>query len=220
MRFTHSIAFKLALLVLGLTSAILGAVILYSYLYSMDIILAHSENDAQLLAFSVSRRIEQEFRAAAKVSEDLARFLEAEPLMESWRLLKLLQTTVADNQEVYGSAVAYEPYGFAADQRLFAPYFFKREDSLQYVQLGSESYDYLKRDWYHVPAQARAAVWTEPYFDEGGGNVLMVSYSVPFFELSEEGWRNKLRGVVTADISLEWLTQLVVSTKVGRGGHC
>ena len=34
-----------------------------------------------------------------------------------------------------------------------------------------------KWEWFTAPRAAKAAVWTEPYFDEGAGNVTMCTYS-------------------------------------------
>ena len=39
----------------------------------------------------------------------------------------------------------------------------------------------------------------------------MVNLSRPFFELGEDGAASKVKGIVTADVSLEWLTSIVSS---------
>ena len=116
---------------------------------------------------SVARRIEQEFRAAAKVPKALTAVLEASnPDKET--LLRITGRMVEESREVYGSAVAFEPGAFEKDLRWFAPYCFKDKSGLKYEQLGSDSYDYFTKDWYHVPRVLKAPVWTDPYFDEGG----------------------------------------------------
>ncbi|MFH0958986.1 MAG: adenylate/guanylate cyclase domain-containing protein, partial [Pseudomonadota bacterium] len=60
---------------------------------------------------------------------------------------------------------------------------------------------------------------SEPYF-ETAGSALLVTYSYPFFELSEEGKQLGARGVVAADVSLEWLIKLVNSVNETRKGFC
>ena len=42
-------------------------------------------------------------------------------------------------------------------------------------------------------------LWSAPYFDEGGGNVLMCTYSVPFFQ------ERRFAGVVTCDVTTDWI---------------
>ena len=50
--------------------------------------------------------------------------------------------------------------------------------------LATPDYDYLREDdkewpWYVTPRKLGKPMWTEPYFDEGGGEVNMVTWSVP-----------------------------------------
>ncbi|MBM3299390.1 MAG: HAMP domain-containing protein, partial [Deltaproteobacteria bacterium] len=216
----QSIALKLTLLVLGVTSLVFTALLTYNYYYSRKIILAEAEKGARNLALSVARRIEQEFRAVEKIPEGVARQLEQNFPSHTLAFLALLRSAVTSNTEVFGCCVAFQPFAFDTEHRLYAPYFYKEKGTLQYAQLGTNEYDYLKRDWFHVPEVLESPVWTQPYFDEGGGNVMMVTYAAPFFELAPDGERLKVRGIVTADISLEWLTGLVGSITVGRTGRC
>ena len=60
-------------------------------------------------------------------------------------------------------------------------------------------------------------MWSEPYFDEGAGNIVMATYSVPFYRSDKEG--RKLMGIVTADISLKWLQEMVSSIKIAETGY-
>jgi len=46
-------------------------------------------------------------------------------------------------------------------------------------------------------------VWSAPYFDAGGGETWMITYSVPFFR--RDGAARALAGVVTADLDLDWV---------------
>jgi len=43
-------------------------------------------------------------------------------------------------------------------------------------------YNFLdpKWEWYERPKRERQAIWTEPYFDDGGGNTIMITYSAPY----------------------------------------
>ena len=167
----------------------------------------------------MARRIEQEFRLVTEVPAEVATFLD----LANWdkaTLLRLLRRIVADHREVFGSTIAFEPYAFDPDIRFFAPYYYKSKDGIAYEQLGSESYDYVRWDWYHVPKVLKAPVWSEPFFDEGGGGILMTTYSYPLFEKGKEDQAKKVRAIITADVSLEWLTKLVCSIRVGHSGYC
>jgi signal transduction histidine kinase/CheY-like chemotaxis protein len=54
-------------------------------------------------------------------------------------------------------------------------------------------------------------IWCAPYFDEGGGNVLMCTYSAPFFV------DRKFAGVVTCDVTTDWITEFL-NIKAFPGG--
>jgi class 3 adenylate cyclase len=214
-----SISLKITVLVLCGASLVFALALAYSYSYSRRIILEEAEKGARGLTLSVARRIEQEFRAAAKVPKALSAVLEASN-PDKDTLIRIMSRMVEESREVYGSAVAFEPGAFEKGVRWFAPYCFKDKSGLKYEQIGSASYDYFTKDWYHVPMVLKAPVWTDPYFDEGAGGIIMTTHARPFFESGGKGSAAKVRGIVTVDVSLEWLTKLVCSVQVGRTGYC
>lgn len=219
LRFRPGVTAKITLLVLGGTCAVFALVLTYSYLYSSGIILDESEAKFRNLTQAVAKQIEQEFRNVAQIADDLGRFL-AHGRCDEQTLLALMRAMVEENKEVYGSTVAFVPFGFLPNEKFYAPYYFKGPKGIEFMQLGTDSYDYLRRDWYHVPTVLKKPVWTEPYFDEGAGNILMVTYSCPVFERESDWGTEKLKAVVTADVDLDWLTALVKSIPVGRTGYC
>jgi class 3 adenylate cyclase/HAMP domain-containing protein len=219
LRYRNSIALELTILVLGGTSLVLALVMAYTYVYSRGLILAESEAKARNLTLAVANRIEQEFRSVAKIAEALGSSLTSGPCEEQ-TLLHLLRSTVSNNKEVFGSAIAFEPFAFRTSEKAYAPYYFKAPKGLEFAQLGTDAYDYFRRDWYYIPKVLKKPVWTEPYYDAGAGNVLMVTYAYPILEQEKEWGTEKLKAVVTVDVSLEWLTDLVHSIPVGRTGYC
>ena len=48
----------------------------------------------------------------------------------------------------------------------------------------------------------------------------MVTYSFPSFYFSDDGKRLGVRGVVTADVSLEWMSKLVKAMNETQKGFC
>jgi class 3 adenylate cyclase len=217
--FRNSILLKMALLVAGGTSIVFALVLMYSYRYSRQIILNESEENARNLAFSVARRVGQEFRAVEKIPRTMACVLENTPLATN-TLDDLLTCSVLNNQEIFGSAIAFEPFALKPELRAYCPYCFREANSVRIVDLGAEGYRYFQRDWYHIPRELHVPVWSQPYFDDGGGGVLMATYSCPFFERSADGSSKKLKGIVTADVSLDWLSKVVSSIGTGKRGYC
>ena len=109
---------------------------------------------------------------------------------------------VQSNPVICGSTVALV-------DRDLAPYSYDSGGEVLTSSLATEAYDYKNQEWFVKPLELGASYWSEPYFDEGGGNMLMTTYSVPV--LDKQG---RKAAVFTADVSLDWLTELVGSVKV------
>lgn len=221
MRFENhfSISFKITLLVLCGTALVFIGVLGYSYLYTRNLIFNETKKSTVNLTRSVANQIDKELRGIEEIPQTLACVLGTLDLDEP-KLLKVLERTVKENPEIYGIAVAFEAFAFDPSKRAFAPYYYQSNGSTAYTQLATPSYNYFQLDWYHIPKQLRAPAWTEPYFDEGGGNILMSTYSVPFFEPGDADKKGKVRGIVTADVSLTSLARLVDSVNVAKTGYC
>ncbi len=222
--FQSSVKLKITLLVWLGSLLVLGIVLFYSYEQTRRIILDEAEKTARGVTLAAANKVEQEFRAVEKVALDLARTIEMlQPNQEL--LLKLLRDAVVRNYEIFGSCAAFASEAFLPEIKAFAPYYYKAASGLQYEQLGSNTYNYFQKDWYHLPEVLGKPVWTPPYFDEGGGNILMTTYATPIFRSVENASPDspeakKFWAVVTADVSLEWLNQIVESIPVGQTGYC
>lgn len=124
-------------------------------------------------------------------------------------LVRVTQRILADNPVVKGSTVALVP-GYLKQYPLFAPYTTVHEDgSMESLSLATEAYDYPSQEWFTKPQELDGGYWSEPYFDKGGGNILMVTYSLPVKDRS-----GRTAAILTADISLDWLTELVGNVHV------
>ncbi len=214
----NSIAIKLVLVITLCSALIFAATLGYNYYRSRVILVQELEKNARNLALALVYRVETELVAVARVTEGMARSLENGRFSEQ-ELLSLIRTTVEKNPEIYGSGVAFEPYVFSAASRLYAPYYYREKGKIAFSRL-EKSYQYvpyLYWDWYQIPRELGKLEWSEPYFDEGAGNILMSTCSVPFYR--EAGGKRQLQGVVTADISLDSLTELVSSVKVLKTGY-
>ena len=134
----------------------------------------------------------------------------------------LTQQILRSNPYVVGSAIAFEPGYYPEKGVLFSPYSYRSEEGIRSKQLGTEDYEYHYMDWYLIPKLLGTPYWSEPYFDEGGADMVMTTYSLPLYDSSGE-----MYAVFTADISLEWFADKVKEIKpypnsrnymIGRGG--
>ena len=218
LRFSNSITFKMTLLVLGCTSLVFSLILGYNYSYSRKIILDEAEIKARNLTLSVANKIEQEFRAITKIPQHIVSFLKTNDYNKT-TLDRIIREMVEDNPEVFGSTVGFEPNAFEEGVQSYSPYYYRTTNGLNYLQLGSASYNYFQRDWYHIPKVLKAPVWIEPYFHRRGGGIIMTAYSVPLLESAKDSAATKVKAIVSADVSLEWLTWLVASMRLGRTGY-
>ena len=123
-------------------------------------------------------------------------------------LFRVPQRLVQDNPVVIGSTVAMVP-GYNKRHPLLSPYVCRVEDGMELKSLATEEYDYPSQEWFVKPLELEKGYWSEPYVDEGGGDVLMTTYSYPVRDRN-----GRIAAILTADISLDWLTELVGNVKV------
>ncbi len=207
---------KLAFYIITATIIIVGAILWINHSISKKLLLKNVEENAANLTQSTVNKIEGVLGTVAKIPENES-YVFKDFDITTEQLHSYIRMIVKNNKEVFGGCVAFEPYSYYKDSLYFAPYCYKSEDSIICENLGTETYQYFYWDWYQIPSILQKPVWSEPYFDEGGGNILMCTYSVPFYRKSNG--EKKFRGVVTVDISLEWLDELVSCIKIYEHGY-
>ncbi|MGZ4997654.1 MAG: SpoIIE family protein phosphatase [Methylobacter sp.] len=214
----NSIAVKLVL-VITLSSAVIFAVTLgYNYYQSRVILQNELESNARNLALSLVNKVETQLAAVTKVTEGLARSLETGSYTDQQQHV-LLKRIIENNPEIYGSFIAFEPYAFNAKQPLYAPYYYREKGKIAFSRLEESyiDYPYPYWDWYQIPRELGKLEWSEPYFDEGAGNILMSTCSMPFYK--ESNGTKQLQGIVGSDVSLDALTELISSVKILKTGY-
>ena len=132
------------------------------------------------------------------------------------RAESLLRGFLSTDPDVFGSAIAFAP-----DRRggPLAPYVHRQSSgssTLVLLDLASPDYRYWEREWFTVPVKTGEARWSEPYLDEGGGDVYMVTYSVP--TASRGPGSSAPTAIVTADLDLAWLNRMAAGIKAGGTG--
>ncbi|MFZ5452524.1 MAG: adenylate/guanylate cyclase domain-containing protein [Thermodesulfobacteriota bacterium] len=210
------LATRLTVFVLCSTAIIFVAALSYNYYYSKAAIMAGAVDDAKNLALATGNKIEITLQGVEKIPRLLATILEEQPFSQK-DLLRLINRALANNPEIYGISVSFEPFACDPEQYYFAPYVYRDQGQIKLTYLGSDTYRYFYLDWYQIPKELQRPLWSEPYYDEGGGNIIMSTYSVPFYR--EKDGRKQVWGVVTADISLMGLEKLVASVKIFQSGY-
>ncbi len=203
------IAPRMALMIIAGAGAILGAVIGYNYSSARGLLLEELRQKSNHLARATASRIEVTTYAVEKVVQSAA-FMLAEKERDILEQYDLLGRLVMDNPEIFGAAIAPWPQGEA-------PYVWRgasTAQSLMHSNLNAEGYQYDVWDWFTLPRDLERTIWTEPYYDEGGGNILMVTRAAPIWRAGKV-----FTGVITSDVSLEWLREMLAHLPVGRSGY-
>ena len=162
-------------------------------------------------AVSDAARFDAAFREIATIALTTARFIETDPDLPLGKIEQQLLANLRVNEAVYGVACAFEPE--SPEDDLLCPYVYRRADgALVVMNIGRDVYDWAadpQWDWYHTPRATEAPSWSRPYFDEGAGNALMVTFSAPFFRDGE------FRGVTTVDIDVTRLRTNLADSIMG-----
>ena len=196
------LAARQGLLVMVIAIFTLEATALIQYFYSQKILSeeanrrAHGQLEAtELQITGVMDQVETAVKNSLwSVQQELSR---------PDSLAAITARLVGTNPVISGSTVAL------TDKNL-APYSFSTADgTVQTSSLATEAYDYKNQEWFLKPLELQGGYWSEPYFDEGGGNMLMTTYSLPVTDK-----KGRVAAVFTADVSLDWLTNLVGNVKV------
>jgi len=137
-----------------------------------------TEVDAALGSF-VAELVAERPADAAAYTERLRVYLEAHPAF-------------------YGSAAALLD---EAGNVTASPYVYRTADGYHTLDLAQPEYNIEAQDWITMPLAANAGVWTPPYFDAGGGEIWMITRSVPARDA--EG----IFAIVTTDLPVEAPTQ-------------
>jgi sigma-B regulation protein RsbU (phosphoserine phosphatase) len=206
-------------IVILVTSAVtLFAAVKFSHLYEKYSWEKMTREQAEEKLKGEVARIQKIFLSVEQIPQSLAYVLEFSKIKRE-HLQILLNSVVSNNEEVFGATIAYEPNSFYKDTLYFGPYLYKQNGKIVAVNPSDTTYHYFSMDWYLLPKKLNRPVWIEPYFDagSGGGNVVMSTYSLPFFSFNGNG--ETMKGIVAVDISLDWLSKTISSIKLSDNSY-
>ncbi len=203
------IAYPLIVLIGGIIIYLTVEAVQHFHKYTRE---SEMQKTAEARLNGVVNRIHELILSIEQVPKNLAYVLEFSNPNEE-HLEVLLKAIVENNEEVYGTCIAFEPGAFNANIKYFAPYIYQKNGQVVSADAYDSTYYYFSMDWYLIPKTLQKPVWIEPYYDEGssGANIVLATYSSPFYYY--DGLKETFKGVVTADISLDWLSNLVGTIK-------
>jgi len=210
------LAFKMILFIFSSIALIFVIIFPYYYVISKKLVEKSLKHNAENLTIATVTKVEKVLTACQTIPYNFAKLVENSDFSEE-TILKILKHMVENNPELYGATMAFEPGFYTSEEKYHAPYYFKQNGTLKLMYLGDDRYDYFTMDWYQIPKELNRPVWSEPYYDEGAGNVVMSTYSTPIFRMINGS--RVFVGILTADISLFWLQEYINSIKVMESGY-
>ncbi|WP_294956085.1 SpoIIE family protein phosphatase [Sulfurovum sp.] len=180
--------------------------LLFSSLYfiqdSVGSELAKSaKQEASRIEATIIAEIENYLDDASSFTKEASCMLKLHP-REYTTVLPFLKQHIEKNPNVYGSALAIEPS--SSLHKIYCRYYYEDNTTVKSKWLMPPAYDYLQKDWYIKAKQSKKAEWSKPYFDEGGGEVFMSTFSQPLTDRY-----NHFLGVVTVDIKIDVLSRKI-----------
>ena len=211
----HSIRGRMTGWVLPVTGLILLTVIFWSYRIARTRLEADMEAKAVFLTDGAARRIDAKLGVLQGVVNGMALALEAQRLEMPFEAVRAMQTRcLRDYEGVYGVCVAFDPGMQPEGWPDLAAWEYRSAGGLAYTDLSGPDVAHTRDDWFVLPKYLDRPVWSEPYEWEG---VLMVTYSAPFYR-HESGTR-RFAGVITCDLTLDWLDHILAELPLGAGGY-
>ncbi|HRY33750.1 MAG TPA: ATP-binding protein [Bacteroidales bacterium] len=216
LRYMRGLASKLILYIFSSLALIFAIIFYYNMVLSEHMVVRNIRVNAEYLTKETVEKVDKVLSRIQKVPLNMAAVLELSDFSEE-KVLQLCSLVVVNNPDIFGCAIAFEPGFRSPDQKYYSPYYSRKGDQLNLAWLGGDGYDYFTMDWYQIPKMLGRSIWTEPYIDIGGGDIVMSTFSTPFYRTVKG--RREFAGILTADVSLEWLQKIVGSVKVCESGY-
>ena len=141
-----------------------------------------------------SDSVQDDRRLAESALDGLAADLVKDPPVDAAAYTKRLTSYLDANPSFYGSAAALVDN---EGKIMASPYVYRTDDGYASKDLASPSYDVESQGWFTEPIAANEGVWTEPYFDAGGGEIWMITRSVTVRD------SQRVLAVVTTDLAVD-----------------
>ena len=136
-------------------------------------------------------------------------------LNEPDMMYKFSEELVKSNPFIIGCAIAFKP-GFYEEGKEFMAYY-HRISEYDSTLVKSETFGtsrYTQQLWYKQPMQTGKPGWINPMTDVDGVTEPIVTFCLPIQQDSENV------GVIGIDVSLNLLSDIVLSSKASRNSYC
>ena len=210
----RGLAFKQCIYVLMFVIAIFVMIFSFIMVQFRELVLRDVERASRNLTRSTANKLDQTFKVASSIARQNATMIEGGENLKSEIKDILVQTmkNIKAHPEIYGMCVAFEDHAYDKKKKFVMYYAYRHNNKIKLIEPAGPGYNYFHYNWFALPKILNRPIWTEPYFDKGSGDIVMTTYSVPFYR--EVNGKKVFFGVATVDLSLSWLQKIVRKMKM------
>ena len=203
--FSHSFATRLSIYVFSFTLIVFATIMALFYNYNHEKVTSYAIERTHGLLSNIATEISSQLMSVETTINQSTWVLERNINLPD-ALHLIIESVVKNNPLIVKSGIAFTPNYYKEKGKYFMPYasLDNKTNHVTYQVLGSQNYDYPCMDWYLIPKMQKQAYWSEPYYDDGGGNIIMSTYSKPLYDN-----RGELFAVFIASISLTQFTDTI-----------
>ncbi len=202
----RGLAFKLNILILLVSGLVLLCTLFLNYSSTRKLMTAETQDDIEIIGQMTAQNIENILISAETVTKTLS-VLIGKRTPSQRRIQDSLFSVVQTHPEIFGASITFAPYAYDPKMKFYSPYAYREKEGVNFLNEFNGLKDYTQLPWYSLPAATKEPCWTEPYINKDIGNVMMITYSIPFFINADEN--KELKGIALVDISLDWLSSLL-----------
>lgn len=214
----RNIGLTTRLSIVVLACSILVYLVVFGIGYSLihRLVINNIENTGKNIVNSAVRDVNDIVEVVARISKSMDSYLQISPTDKD-KLFEAIEMVLINNDELSGLSISFEPYSANPKNKYYSPYCFSKNGQIKCEMIGSDNYDYFNMNWYKETKLSGTAVWTDPYLDSEYSNIYILSHSAPFYE--KINGKKIFRGIVSADISLPWLQNMISKAAGNRKGY-
>lgn len=199
---------------------VLSVLSIYQYEHSISSALKKSQDLAIHQVENGISSIENDLEQIRHLADFIAQDLRTERLI-SGDIRKRLRREIVETDGLVRITIAYAPYNYSNEKRLFAPSITQKEDGSIEEEMIDEMYDYTDKNegisrtrWYTQAMETQKPEWLNPSIDPLS-KTMVITYALPFFFDKEK----TPAGVIAINYKLSNFAEIAQYIGVGKTGY-
>ena len=212
----HSLTTQVVMWVVGFVSVLFVTALFIMFYYARQSIYQEAMEKARQTLRTTELRIDNVLSEVETATRSyhwtIEKRLNRPEIMDS-----LSRQLLRENPHIQSCAIAFEPGVYPQYGIYYEVYAHRSQaDSTQIeVTVNGGKQLYTREKWYFIPLHHEKPIWIDPYIDvEHGETSIITSYGMPLHNKDGE-----LVGVLSAQISMKWFADLVLSLQPFPNSH-